>query len=759
MNYKKIIGFIFLSGVLGMFVHIAIAQTTGTTSTITNTATADTLPPSAPVLASPLVSTSSISISWASSTDNVGVYGYGVYRNDVSIGFTKTLSYTDSNGLYPGISYTYSVTAYDTSSNTSPRSTAVTAVIPVTQTTPLEVPPPVISLIRVENVFETKAQIRWVTDKPADSRVFYYVSTGATSGALLSYDTACQIEVVTTDHCVNLTGLLPSTLYYYKAESRYTTGSTVSSAVSDIRQFSTLAPTTVIDTQLSSTTTTTSVNSAPVSSTGTSTTTTSITTSYESTSTPNVVSNPPLIDTGVITPVSATSTFQDKIFRPTELIPPTVLKSAPSPHTTQSIPETNITKVAQKEIVSIKDRKPLISILGGGNKISGKTEVYINTPKSTQSIEVSLVKQGLEENPLYLGQATPDLDNGRFVLPWDSSQTPDGVYRFLVIANMNDGRIVRGIGMSIVIANEVKRMADSNLVKTVRSTNEVTSMEASTTSTSLNPGAELHPRLVVERVIDQIRKEQETKEQQIKNELLLSLNRVVPDIDMKDLEKALSVKSEEIRRVVFSDDIDKKNEIIDIIVESGGVVDQNKRDLLAKEVESGFLKLEEMANEQKNGVVDEKNFSVNEIKVAEVSKKIDGTETAKKIEFKGKALPNSFATLYIFSMPIVVTVKTDNDGYWNYTLDKELEDGKHQVYVGITDVKGNVVAKSKPLPFIKVAQAVSAVEEEEIALAVETQEAPSFVGSGYFYALLVAVSLVIIGLIVLIGIRRGKTSI
>lgn len=77
----------------------------------------------------------------------------------------------------------------------------------------------------------------------------------------------------------------------------------------------------------------------------------------------------------------------------------------------------------------------------------------------------------------------------------------------------------------------------------------------------------------------------------------------------------------------------------------------------------------------------------------------------KKALISGKGLPNSFVTLYIYSTPIVVTVKTDNNGGWSYIFDKELEEGSHEVYVGITDNAGRIVAKSSPLPFVKTAEA------------------------------------------------------
>lgn len=76
----------------------------------------------------------------------------------------------------------------------------------------------------------------------------------------------------------------------------------------------------------------------------------------------------------------------------------------------------------------------------------------------------------------------------------------------------------------------------------------------------------------------------------------------------------------------------------------------------------------------------------------------------------GKALPNSFVTLYIFSTPIIVTVRTEADGSWQYRFDRELEDGEHVVYAGITDNAGKIIAKSTPFTFVKEAQAFTPTE-------------------------------------------------
>ncbi|USN87847.1 MAG: hypothetical protein H6779_00155 [Candidatus Nomurabacteria bacterium] len=81
------------------------------------------------------------------------------------------------------------------------------------------------------------------------------------------------------------------------------------------------------------------------------------------------------------------------------------------------------------------------------------------------------------------------------------------------------------------------------------------------------------------------------------------------------------------------------------------------------------------------------------------------SDTPIQAEIKGKALPSSFVTLYVYSSPTIITIKTDSDGNFAYTFDKELEDGQHEVYLAITDNTGSIVARSEPYRFVKTAEA------------------------------------------------------
>ena len=81
--------------------------------------------------------------------------------------------------------------------------------------------------------------------------------------------------------------------------------------------------------------------------------------------------------------------------------------------------------------------------------------------------------------------------------------------------------------------------------------------------------------------------------------------------------------------------------------------------------------------------------------------------TEKRVVLKGLALPNSFVTLYIYSTPIIVTVKTDENGQWQYTMDEELPDGEHTVYTTTVNNTGRIMAKSPGYIFVKTAEAAT----------------------------------------------------
>lgn len=141
------------------------------------------------------------------------------------------------------------------------------------------------------------------------------------------------------------------------------------------------------------------------------------------------------------------------------------------------------------------------------------------------------------------------------------------------------------------------------------------------------------------------------------------------------------------------------------------------------------------------GVANSKLLAVSNVQVAEVGIGEEGTTTVKKLFLSGKALPNSYVTLYIFSTPILITIKTDYSGSWSYTLDKELENGTHQAVVALADEQGHILAKSETLPFVKSAGMVSIGADA-------TLPTHQPLGTGVSSSVYIAIIIGVVGLIV-----------
>jgi len=85
----------------------------------------DTTPPSAPTgLSSTGSTSSSVSLTWNASSDNVGVTGYDVYR-DGTVATTSTGTSATVGGLSPSTAYSFTVKARDAAGNTSGASNQV----------------------------------------------------------------------------------------------------------------------------------------------------------------------------------------------------------------------------------------------------------------------------------------------------------------------------------------------------------------------------------------------------------------------------------------------------------------------------------------------------------------------------------------------------------------------------------------------------------------------------------------------------------
>lgn len=158
------------------------------------------------------VTTDSVSLSWEPSTDNVGVTGYLIYRDQEEIGQvdSDTLTYINEC-LTADTEYTYKVRAVDQAGNKSEASNAVMARTSVDKELTVPMPP---TALRAAKVMEDKVVLMW--DAPSDPlKISTYqiyrngLPVGEVKGETFTY----------TD-----TGLTENTRYYYTVKAKNTIG-------------------------------------------------------------------------------------------------------------------------------------------------------------------------------------------------------------------------------------------------------------------------------------------------------------------------------------------------------------------------------------------------------------------------------------------------------------------------------------------------------------------------------------------------------
>ncbi|HET6454427.1 MAG TPA: family 10 glycosylhydrolase [Armatimonadota bacterium] len=161
----------------------------------------DTDPPSIPeIISANGVSATQIDLAWTTSTDNIEVTGYRIYRDGNEVGTSDTTSYSDT-GLAEVTTYSYEVTAYDEAENESAKST------PYQGTTLDDTPPSVPTGLAATPVSETLINLSWTASTDNVAVTDYRVIRDEQ-----------EIAVVTTTSYAD-SGLTPSTTYTYQVSA------------------------------------------------------------------------------------------------------------------------------------------------------------------------------------------------------------------------------------------------------------------------------------------------------------------------------------------------------------------------------------------------------------------------------------------------------------------------------------------------------------------------------------------------------------
>ena len=89
--------------------------------------------------------------------------------------------------------------------------------------------------------------------------------------------------------------------------------------------------------------------------------------------------------------------------------------------------------------------------------------------------------------------------------------------------------------------------------------------------------------------------------------------------------------------------------------------------------------------------LDEDDKTINFYDITQEKTEAEGKLLGGKIVLSGHSFANEVVTLYIFSEPIVVTTKTDENGDWTFELNEPLSGEKHIAYAAIRTSSGKLV--------------------------------------------------------------------
>jgi chitodextrinase len=179
-------------------------------------ASPDTTPPSTPggLIGSSDYQATEAYVSWNTSTDNVGVAGYHLFRNGVMVATTAQAFYVDS-GLTGGTTYSYFVEAFDLAGNASAPSLTVN----VTTAGGSPAPPNAPTNLVATAVNSEEIKLSWTASTGNVAISSYRVFRGTSASNLVQMGTTYS----TSTSYINYP-LAPSTKYYFGVEAVGTSG-------------------------------------------------------------------------------------------------------------------------------------------------------------------------------------------------------------------------------------------------------------------------------------------------------------------------------------------------------------------------------------------------------------------------------------------------------------------------------------------------------------------------------------------------------
>lgn len=160
------------------------------------------------------------------SSPTAGFKRYNIYRSENEGPFTllttvsnRLVNYIVDTGLSSNIKYSYKVSAEDLDDNISLLSPATLSDFP-DGVGGSDLSSPVISSVDINDITTAGATITWTTNKISNSNIYYLATTTYPGTNKALYENIIGIPSMVNSHSVILSGLIPSTKYYFLVESQ-----------------------------------------------------------------------------------------------------------------------------------------------------------------------------------------------------------------------------------------------------------------------------------------------------------------------------------------------------------------------------------------------------------------------------------------------------------------------------------------------------------------------------------------------------------
>lgn len=448
----------------------------------------------------------------------------------------------------------------------------------------------------------------------------------------------------------------------------------------------------------------------------------------------------------------------------------------------------NFTFAQMKEDIMTKMPQPQFIYPTEGMGLKGEIKMEIKV-EGANLVEFYLRKpESLQE--IYLGMAT-SLEKDHWEYSWDTTKTPNGSY-YLFSKITNQYGAYSGLGISISVNNEIGRDEEgeeeiSQQIQQIEQLETQQTQETQVITQSITQEAQILTEEEIQTLKESLQefsektkggvvappemgKEVQEQKEEIKKEIL---EQISPSIKL-EIESRLEKFEEEITRL--------EKEKVEIIQKTSkdsdndGLPDHEEirlgTNLFNPDTDGdGFLD----GVEYKTGYDPLKPGAADKIvyqdprkvppKEAEIYKiesitRVDLAKGGWGIKIKGKGRPISFVTIYIFSPSyLVLTTRTDENGNFEYILDKPLEEGEHGVYLTVTNNRGEITSRSDVFKFIKTPTALAAInpptEGEKVISPSEAFQKTALLLLIAIVILAIGIALIIIGILV----QRGKKEI